>query len=141
MRSSDAPPVGGPGAERTLTRLIQLLLQAYRVNFDGVGWKVQSSSRKPATATTRLLETCDPATRTIVLYSNNHKIADGPLEQTLLHALIHTSFLLSSSPKEERIVLALERILWPRLPKTYQHWLRRLVREAKEINGKKVDRR
>ncbi len=138
MRRSDAP-VGGDG--KALARLIQLLLQAYRVNFDGVGWKVRVSTRKPATATTRLLETCDPASRLVLLYPNNHKPADGPLEQTLLHALIHTSFLLSSSPKEERIVLALERLLWPRLPRAYLRWLKRLVGQAEGANGKKLDRR
>ena len=130
---------GGDG--KALARLIQLLLQAYQVNFVGVGWKIRVSTRKPATATTRLLETCDPASRLVLLYPNNHKPADGPLERTLLHAIIHTSFLLSSSPKEERIVLALESLLWPRLPRTYHRWLKRLVRDAERTNGKNVDRR
>ena len=137
---SSRAPADGPGDSQALKRLIQLLLGAYRINYEGIGWKVQRSPNRPNTATTRLLETCDPTTRTIILYEQNHRPSDGPLEQTLLHALLHTSFMLSSNPKEERIVLALERLLWPRLPATYHRWLKRLVKGAERGNGRyKVD--
>jgi len=125
---------------RTLTRLIQLLLRAMHTSFYGMEWKVQQSPNRPNTPSARILETCDPTTRRIVLYPNNHKPKDGPLEQTTFHALLHTTFILSSEPSQERLVLAMERLLWPRLPATYRRWLRRLVRDAEERNGRKVDR-
>lgn len=139
---STPPARGAAGVgEKTLGKLILLLLRGFKSNFDSVGWKVQRSSNKPETPTSRILETCDPVLRRIVLYPDNHKLRDGPLEQTTLHALIHTSLMLSSDPQQERIVIALERLLWPRLPATYLRWLQRLVRDAERRNGRfKVDR-
>ena len=130
----------GPEGD-TLRKLIVLLLRAYKINFEGVGWKVRVSPNRPNTPASRILETCSPEDRIITIYPNNHKLSDGPLEQTLLHAILHTSFMLSSNPKEERVVLALERLLWPRLPASYRRWLKRLVKGAEEGNGRyKVDR-
>ena len=139
---SSRAPADGPGDSQALRRLVLLLLRAYKINFLGVGWKVRISPNRPNTPTSRILETCNPADRTIILYPENHKPSDGPLEQTLLHAILHTSFMLSSNPKEERVVLALERLLWPRLPASYRRWLKRLVKGAEEGNGRyKVDPR
>jgi len=115
-------------------RLALALFRAVQAAFDRWGWAITMSNRTPANQHGRLLGHCEEGARTVTLYVKNHAKSD-PLPRSLLHEQLHAVLRFGDDGSqaniaEERHVLALERLLWPRLTQKQLGRLRRLLKEA-----------
>ncbi len=120
-------PVIPKHKRRTLVDLLFLI--CVKKFMDGE-WVIKKSLLVNPEKKERLLATTDFTNHVVTMHPKVRGLADPPLEQTLLHELLHLGLDLDEEWDNNGVMLALESYIWRRLTPQQKQYLADMLEEA-----------